>query len=61
MFCRHVYENMDEDICPDCGGYTHKPDYALQHKLFTEYYASDEPKKYVCQIEGGTIRGWWSI
>jgi hypothetical protein len=52
---------MDEDICPDCGGYTHKPDYALHHKLFTEYYASDEPKKYVCPIEGGTIRGWWSI
>jgi hypothetical protein len=49
------------DICPDCGRYTHEPDRALDRKLFKEYYESDEPKKYICPNEGGTIRGWWSI
>ena len=61
MPCRHVYEYVNADICPDCGRYTHELDRALDRKLFKEYYASDEPKKYKCPIEGGTIRGWWSI
>jgi hypothetical protein len=61
MPCRHVYEYINMDICPDCGRYTHELDRALDRKLFKEYYASDEPKKYKCPIEGGTIRGWWSI
>jgi hypothetical protein len=59
--CRHIYEYVYADICPDCGGYTHEPDRELDRKLFKEYYSSDKPKEYVCPIEGGTIRGWWSI
>jgi len=61
MYCDHVYNYVFSDICPKCGGYTHEPDMALQSKLFKEYYNSDEPKKYVCPIDGGTLRGWWSI
>jgi hypothetical protein len=59
--CRHVYEYVNSPICPDCGKDTHEPDIALHLKLFKEYYESDEPKKYTCPVEGGTIRGWWSI
>jgi len=61
MPCRHVYEYVNADICPDCGRYTHEPDRDLDRRLFKEYYLSDEPKKYICPVEGGTIRGWWSI
>ena len=61
MTCRHVYEYVYKEICPDCGRYTHEPDRALHSKLFKEYYASDKPKEYICPIDGGTIRGWWSI
>ena len=61
MPCRHIYEYIGSDICPNCGRYTHEVDRALQSKLFKEYYASNKPKEYLCPIEGGTIRGWWSI
>lgn len=60
-FCRHVYEYVYADICPDCGRYTHEPDRELDLKLFKEYYASGKHLEYKCPIEGGTIRGWWSI
>ena len=60
-FCRHVYEYVYSEYCPDCGRYTHEPDLDLAHKLFVEYYESDAPKAYKCPVEGGTIRGWWSI
>jgi hypothetical protein len=61
MPCRHVYEYVYADICPDCGRYTHEPDRDLDLKLFKEYYASGKHLEYKCPIEGGTIRGWWSI
>lgn len=60
-YCRHVYEEIGFDICPDCGRYTHETNSEEQRRLFKEYYESNEPKKYVCPIDGGTIRGWWSI
>lgn len=59
--CRHIYENVGSPICPDCGRDTHEIDDAEQHRLFKEFYQSDEPKKYLCEKDGGTIRGWWSI
>jgi len=59
--CRHVFEYVNAPICPYCGRDTHEPDNALQSRLFKEYYESDAPKAYVCPVEGGTIRGWWSI
>lgn len=61
MPCRHVYEYVYQDTCPDCGRYTHEPDRELDLKLFKEYYASGKHLEYKCPIEGGTIRGWWSI
>lgn len=60
-YCQHVYEYVKMDICPYCGGYTHEPDRELHSRLFKEYYESDAPKEYICPVEGGTIRGWWSI
>ena len=59
--CRHVYEYVGTKICPDCRQDTHEIDYELQSRLFKEYYKSSESLKYKCQVEGGTIRGWWSI
>lgn len=59
--CRHVYESVGAPICPDCGRDTHETDSALQSRLFKEYYASEAPKAYICPVDGGTIRGWWSI
>jgi hypothetical protein len=60
-YCRHVYEYVFSDICPDCGSNTHEPDRELHSRLFKEYYVSEAPKTYICPVEGGTIRGWWSI
>ena len=34
MPCRHVYEYVHHETCPDCGRYTHEPDLDLSHKLF---------------------------
>jgi len=59
--CRHVYEYVYSDICPDCGRDTHEPNRELESKLFKEYYESEQPLAYKCPVEGGTIRGWWSI
>ena len=59
--CIHVFEYVHRETCPHCGRYTHEPDRELASKLFKEYYQSDKPKEYLCPVEGGTIRGWWSI
>ena len=59
--CKHVYELVGAPICPDCGRDTHEIDDKEQHRLFKEYYESEAPKEYLCPVEGGTIRGWWSI
>lgn len=61
MQCEHVFKYVYQKICPYCGKDTHEIDLELEHRLFVEYYASEEPKKWVCPIDGGTIRGWWSI
>lgn len=61
MQCKHVYEYVGSEICPFCGQPTHEPDLDLSHRLFVEYYKSDKPKEYLCSVDGGTIRGWWSI
>jgi hypothetical protein len=61
VMCRHVYEYVYAEICPDCGQMTCEPNYEVESRLFKEYYASDAPNAYKCPVEGGTIRGWWSI
>ncbi len=61
MPCRHVYEYVGSDICPDCGGYTHEPDMALQKALYKQHYDEGKHLKYKCDVCGGTIRVWWDI
>lgn len=60
-YCRHVYEYVNQPICPDCGKDTHEPNHELHHQLFKKYYDEGNHLSYKCPIEGGTIRGWWSI
>jgi len=53
MKCRHIYEVVGQEICPDCGGYTHETNWDLiakQRKAHREKYGI----LYV-------VREWWSI
>lgn len=50
--CRHVYEDVGSDTCPDCGGYTHRIDWEKQNQLCKEWKAANPNAKY---------EGWWSI
>lgn len=52
-FCRHVYEDTDEDICSSCGRPTHRTDWELQN-LMMKKWLKDNPDAYK------TV-GWWSI
>ena len=61
LVCRHVYEYVGAPICPDCGRDTHEPDIELHHMLFKKHYDEGHHLVYKCPVEGGTIRGWWSI
>lgn len=50
-YCQHVYEEMNQDICPKCGGNTHKTNWEEQYRLHKEWISS-----------GNAItQGWWSI
>lgn len=51
MYCSHVYEETETDICEKCGGNTHRTDWAFQHKLHKEWIESGK----------ATLQGWWSI
>jgi hypothetical protein len=51
MYCRHVYEEMKEDICPDCGRYTHRADWKFQYELHKEWISSGK----------AVSQGWYSI
>lgn len=61
VICRHVYELVGSPTCPDCGRDTHETDRELQIALFKNHYKEGKHLSYKCPIEGGTIRGWWSI
>lgn len=50
-YCRHVYEEMKEDICPDCGGNTHRINWQIQWDLHKEWISSGK----------AVSQGWWSI
>ena len=39
-FCRHVYENIGFDICPDCNEPTHETKWEEQHELHKEWISS---------------------
>lgn len=60
-YCRHVYEYVGSEICPDCGGYTHEPDMELQRALYKKHYDDGNHLKYICDHCGGTLRVWWDI
>ena len=49
--CRHVYEEVGADYCPDCGAWTHKVNWELAHQLHREWIASGK----------AVPQGWWSI
>jgi len=61
MPCRHVYEYVRADICPDCGRNTHEPDRELNSRLFKQYQESNNPLERVCCVKGAAPREWWSI
>lgn len=61
LYCRHIYENVGADICPDCGKDTHETDFALTNKLHKQHIADGKDEPYKCKDCGGTIRGWWDI
>lgn len=50
-FCRHIYEEFEEDICPLCGKDTHRMNWQEQWDLHKEWIASGK----------ATYGGWWSI
>jgi hypothetical protein len=50
-YCRHVYEQVGADICPDCGKDTHEIDWKLVEEQHKEWIASGK----------ATLQGWWSI
>jgi hypothetical protein len=50
-YCRHVYENLAQDICPDCGGYTHSINWKDQNDQHKEWISSGK----------ATVQGWSSI
>lgn len=52
MFCRHVYEDIGSDTCPDCGNIIYsRTDWEQIHRLHREWIASGK----------AVTQGWWSI
>ena len=49
--CRHIYQDIGESICPDCGRDTHETDWEKEAQLHREWIASGKAK----------FGGWWSI
>lgn len=60
MHCRHIYEYIGSEICPDCGRYTHETDVSIQIKLHKQWIEDGKHLHMQCP-QGGTIRGWWDI
>lgn len=52
MLCEHIYNNMNANPCPKCGGETHETDWAYQWQLMQEWKKDNPNAKY---------EGWWSI
>ena len=52
LYCKHVYEHIDAETCPDCGNVTHNIDWVAQAELHKEWVESGK----------ATPSGvWWSI
>jgi hypothetical protein len=50
-FCRHVYEDVGYDVCPDCNESSRRIDWKAQHILHEDWIASGK----------AVAQGWWSI
>jgi len=51
--CRHIYEYVNAEVCPDCGRYTHEPDWkAISY--YNKQWLKDNPDAW-------RNVGWWSI
>jgi rRNA maturation protein Nop10 len=59
--CRHIYEYVGSEVCPDCGRYTHENNWQQDAILIRENYTNGNHEKHLCPECGGTIRGWWDI
>lgn len=51
--CRHIYEYVGSEVCPDCGRYTHEPDFKAIN-AYNKQWLKDNP-------EAWRTVGWWSI
>ena len=51
MHCQHIYQEINFQICPDCGRETHKTDWSYQHELHKDWIASGKAE----------LQGWTSI
>lgn len=61
MPCRHVYEILGQETCPDCGRATHEINRQLAADLHKKHHEEGKHLKYKCEVCGGTIRVWWDI
>lgn len=59
--CLHIYKNLNTAVCTLCAQSTHETDWALERELRRDWVESGKAAWSVCPVEGGTIRGWWSI
>ena len=53
LSCRHIYEYVNAEICPDCGRDTHEPDFEKMN-AYNKKWLKDNP-------EAWRSVGWWSI
>ena len=53
MHCEHIYKNINAEICPKCGGYTHEVNWQKNNAL-NKQWLKDNPDAWK-QV------GWWSI
>jgi hypothetical protein len=51
-YCKHVYQEVEQNPCEFCGKESHKTDWKLQNELQKEWKESNPEAKY---------GGWWSI
>jgi len=50
-YCKHVYQDVNQDPCEFCGKSSHKIDWKFQAELHRDWIASGK----------ATLQGWWSI
>lgn len=50
--CKHIYENINEEVCSLCGRLTHEINWEEEVKLMREWKEANPTAKY---------EGWWSI